>query len=83
MTWLSALFSRIAAKLLAILAAIGAGGVLLWSIRRDAAHDALAERDAADAKAMADAYRKAGEVRRDVAAADDEQLDQRMRRWER
>lgn len=75
--------SRLGAKLLPGLLAAGAFFALIAEAFRRGRRQADLEHAEQEATAQADAYRKAGEVRRSVDAAPDEQLDERMRRWQR
>ena len=75
--------SRLGAKLLPGLLAAGAFFALIAEAFRRGRKQSDLEHAEQEATAQADAYRKAGEVRRSVDAADDERLDERMRRWQR
>lgn len=67
------------------------GGVVLllgivgayFGVKRSGAKQERTERDLAESQAREQANQAAEEARRSAGAATDEQLDQRMRRWER
>ena len=54
-----------------------------FGVKRSGAKQERTERDLAESQAREQANQAAEDARRSAGAATDEQLDQRMRRWER
>ena len=77
------LITGLGGQLIGVLVIIGGLVLAFFGVKRSGAKQATAERDLADARAREQADRAADEARRSAGAATDEQLDQRMRRWER
>ena len=77
------LITGLGGQLIGVLVVIGGLVLAFFGVKRSGAKQERTERDLADARAREQANRTADDARRSAGAATDQQLDERMRRWER